>query len=171
MNIVGVGKSYLQISGSFSMSICVDVVVCMCRCVGVNIVMTFTHKPQCAFLCFRYGLHNISFSHLEDTVELLPEEEVNATGVFLLEENTGVLRTNAPLTRYTHGFFTAFVTASSSLYNTHSDEPAVAKVMVSLNTNMCSTLVIALPQSYSHIISSQIFLIYFYHLPRPSEPV
>lgn len=80
---------------------------------------------------FRYGLHNISFSHLEDTVELLPEEEVNATGIFLLEENTGVLRTNAPLTRYTHGFFTAFVTASSSSHNTPSDEHAVAKVMVS----------------------------------------
>ncbi|XP_050735767.1 cadherin-23-like [Eriocheir sinensis] len=81
-------------------------------------------------LPIRYGLHNISFSHLEDTVELLPEGEVNATGVFLLEESTGVLRTNAPLTRYTHGFFTAFVTASSSLYNTPSDEPAVAKVMI-----------------------------------------
>lgn len=81
----------------------------------------------------RYGLHNISFSHLEDTVELLPEEEVNATGVFLLEENTGVLRTNAPLTRYTHGFFTAFVTASSSSHNTP-DEQAVAKLMVSLDT-------------------------------------
>ncbi|KAK8401064.1 hypothetical protein O3P69_002684 [Scylla paramamosain] len=80
-------------------------------------------------LPIRYGLHNISFSHLENTVELLPEEEVNATGIFLLEKNTGVLRTNAPLTRYTHGIFTAFVTASSSP-NTPSDEPAVSKVMI-----------------------------------------
>lgn len=83
-------------------------------------------------VCCRYGLYNISFSHLENTVELLPEEEVNATGIFLLEKNTGVLRTNAPLTRYTHGIFTAFVTASSSPLNTPSDEPAVSKVMVSL---------------------------------------
>lgn len=73
-----------------------------------------------------YNIHNISFSHIEDTVELLPEEEVNATGVFLLEHSTGVLRTNAPLTRYAHGIFTAFVTASS----TPSDEPAVAQVTI-----------------------------------------
>lgn len=73
----------------------------------------------------RYAVHNISFSHIEDTVELLPDEEVNATGVFLLEESSGVLRTNAPLTRYAHGIFTAFITASSA-----SDEPAIAQVTI-----------------------------------------
>ncbi|XP_037778261.1 cadherin-23-like [Penaeus monodon] len=77
-------------------------------------------------LPIRYAIHNISFSHIEDTVELLPEEEVNATGVFLLEESSGVLRTNAPLTRYAHGIFTLFITALSS----PTDDPAVAHVMI-----------------------------------------
>lgn len=77
-------------------------------------------------LPIRYGLHNISFSHIEDSVELLPDEEVNATGVFLLEESSGVLRTNAPLTRYAHGIFTAFVTA----FSVPTDEPAIAKVTI-----------------------------------------
>lgn len=77
-------------------------------------------------LPIRYAIHNISFSHIEDTVELLPEEEVNATGVFLLEESSGVLRTNAPLTRYAHGIFTLFITALSS----PTDDPAVAQVMI-----------------------------------------
>lgn len=82
---------------------------------------------------YRYAVHNISFSHIEDTVELLPDEEVNATGVFLLEESSGVLRTNAPLTRYAHGIFTAFVTASSA-----SDEPAIAQVTVGFRISKCS---------------------------------
>ncbi|XP_064094597.1 protocadherin Fat 1-like [Macrobrachium nipponense] len=77
-------------------------------------------------LPIRYNIQNISFSHIEDSVELLPNEEVNATGVFLLEESTGVLRTNAPLTRYAHGIFTAFVTARSTPH----DDPAVAKVTI-----------------------------------------
>lgn len=77
-------------------------------------------------LPIRYSLHNISFSHIEDSVELLPDEEVNATGVFLLEESSGVLRTNAPLTRYAHGIFTAFVTA----YSAPTDEPAIAQLTI-----------------------------------------
>ncbi|KAK4297363.1 hypothetical protein Pmani_030214 [Petrolisthes manimaculis] len=75
----------------------------------------------------RYALHNISFSHFKDTVELLPDEEVNADGTLLLEGTTGTLRTNAPLTRYAHGTFTVYVTATSA---PPPASPAVAKVTI-----------------------------------------
>ncbi|KAK3851902.1 hypothetical protein Pcinc_041481, partial [Petrolisthes cinctipes] len=75
----------------------------------------------------RYAMHNISFSHFEDTVELLPDEEVNAEGTLLLESTTGTLRTNAPLTRYAHGTFTVYVTATSA---PPPATPAVAKVTI-----------------------------------------
>lgn len=75
----------------------------------------------------RYAVHNISFSHLEDTVELLPDEEVDAEGTLLLEGTTGALRTNAPLTRYAHGTFTVFITAASA---PPPATPAMAKVTI-----------------------------------------
>ena len=52
--------------------------------------------------------------------------EVDARGVFLLEEESGTLLTHAPLTRYTHGMFNILVAARSE----PDRDPAYARVKV-----------------------------------------
>ncbi|XP_076056440.1 cadherin-87A-like [Oratosquilla oratoria] len=92
-----------------------------------EVVRLQAHDADATALPLRYTLHNVSFQHIENTATFLPEgDEVNATGVFLLEENTGVLRTNAPLTRFAQGTFTVTILARSS----PAEQPAVATVTI-----------------------------------------
>lgn len=75
----------------------------------------------------RYTLKNITFEHSASSNPLLPRGEVDARGVFLLEERTGRLLTHASLTRYTHGTFSITVAAVSE----PGQEPVYAKIKAS----------------------------------------